>query len=280
VEIAEREETLASADGTKLHLYTWRGATPPSADVLIIHGYADHGGRYREPARYLAQSGFAVTALDLRGHGRSEGQRGYVEHFEDYHADLTAALGTLDSGRPRFLLAHSMGALVAFDFIARAHPSLAGLVVTNPYLALTTNPPQTKLALGKVAARLLPRLSLSSGLLPESMSRDPACVEAYRSDPLVFKTANAAWFRESNLAMARVRALRSLSLPLFYAFSMGDSVAHGGVKETFVRQLACLDKTVVERAGLHELLNETDRAELYELIRDWLSRRAAKANVA
>ncbi|HET7538946.1 MAG TPA: alpha/beta hydrolase [Polyangiaceae bacterium] len=278
MEIAYRETTIASADGTKLHLHTWRDSAPPSSEVLIVHGYAEHGGRYQELARYLARAGLAVTALDLRGHGRSEGQRGYVERFDDYHADLAAALMTLDSGRPHFLLAHSMGALLAFDFIARLRPPLAGLVVTNPYLALTTAPPQSKLVMGKLAARVLPRLSLPSGLSPEGLSRDPACVEAYRSDPLVFTTANAAWFRESNLAMARVRDVRSLSLPLFYAYSLADPVARSGVNQAFAEQLLCSDKTIVVREGLHEILNETDRAALFEMIRDWILARAAQAN--
>ena len=276
MEIAYQESTIVSADGTKLHLHTWRGSTPPMAEVLIVHGYADHGGRFQEVARYLARSGFAVTALDLRGHGRSEGQRGYIAKFEDYHADLAAALSQLDRERPQFVLAHSMGALVTFDFIARSRPSLAGLVVTNPYLALATDPPQSKLALGKLAAHVLPRLSLPSGLPPESMSRDRACVEAYRSDPLVFNTANAAWFRESNLAMARVRGLKQLNMPLFYAYSLTDPVARGGVNQAFAEQLACSDKTVVVREGLHEILNETDRATLFDRIGDWLLTRSRK----
>ncbi len=278
MEIAYQETTVVSADGTKLHLHSWRDSAPSSSEVLIVHGYAEHGGRYQELARALVRAGFAVTAPDLRGHGRSEGQRGYIESFDDYHADLAAVLATLESTRPRFIVAHSMGALLAFDFIARSRPSLAGLVVTNPYLALTTDPPQSKLVLGKLAARVLPRLSLPSGLLPESMSRDPACVEAYRSDPLVFTTANAAWFRESNLAMARVRSLKSLSLPLFYAYSLTDPVARGDVKQAFAQQLACSDKTIVVREGLHEILNETDRAELIDMISGWLLKRASGQN--
>jgi alpha-beta hydrolase superfamily lysophospholipase len=278
VEIAYRETTVASADGTKLHLHTWNGPAPARAEVLIVHGYADHGGRYQELGRSLASGGLAVTAVDLRGHGRSEGQRGYVASFYEYHADLAAALATLASDRPHFLIAHSMGALLAFDFIARFRSALAGLVVTNPFLALTTNPPQSKLVLGKLAARVLPRLSLPSGLLPESMSRDPACVEAYREDPLVFTTANAAWFRESNLAMDRVRGLKTLNIPLLYAYSQSDPVARGAVKRAFAEQLVCSDKTVVVRDGLHEILNETDRASLIDMIRDWLLTRAAPAD--
>lgn len=278
MDIPYRETTIASADGTKLHLHSWRDLPPPKSEVLIVHGYAEHGGRYQELARYLGRAGLAVTACDLRGHGRSEGQRGYIASFDDYHADLAAALATLEGGRPRFLLAHSMGALLALDFIARSRPSIAGLVVTNPYLALTNDPPQSKLVLGKLAAHVLPRLSLPSGLQPESMSRDRACVEAYRSDPLVFKTANAAWFRESNLAMARVRSLKSLSLPLLYAYSQADPVASSSVKQAFVEQLVCPDKTVVVREGLHELLNETDRTELFGMICDWLVTRSANAN--
>jgi alpha-beta hydrolase superfamily lysophospholipase len=167
-----------------------------------------------------------------------------------------------------------MGALVALDFIAQRSPTLAGLIVTNPYTALALDPPKAKLLLGKAAAFVAPKLSLPSGLPPEAISRDPTMVEAYRSDPLGFATANASWFRESNGAMERVRRMKAVSMPLLFAYSMSDPIAKGSVNRELAQQLASPDKTVIEREGLHEILNETDRASLHDLIRDWILTRS------
>jgi alpha-beta hydrolase superfamily lysophospholipase len=268
--VTHRESTIQSADGTKLALRHFSGAGPARAEVLIVHGYADHGGRYREISEHLARAGLAVTTVDLRGHGRSEGQRGYIGRFFDYHADVTAALATLDTALPHFILAHSMGAMLSLDYVSQKSPKLSGLVVTNPFLALAAAPPKAKLLVGKAAAFLAPRLSLPSGLDPASISRDPAIREAYRTDPLVFTTANAAWFRECGVAQERVRALKRLPVALLFAYSATDPIASGEAHRALAAQLDCPDKTVVERDGLHEILNETNRAELHDRIRDWI----------
>jgi alpha-beta hydrolase superfamily lysophospholipase len=268
--VTHGESTILSADGTKLALQQFSGDGPVLAEVLVIHGYADHGGRYREISEHLTRAGLRVTTLDLRGHGRSEGQRGYVASFLDYHADVSAALATLDVARPHFILAHSMGAMLVLDYLAQNAPKLAGLIVTNPFLAMAEAPPKAKLLVGKAAAFLAPRLSLPSGLAPASISRDPAMVEAYRKDPLVFTTANAAWFRECGFAQARARALKTLPMPLFFAYSLSDPIAAGEASRALARELQTPDKKVVERDGLHEILNETNRAELHDMIRDWI----------
>jgi alpha-beta hydrolase superfamily lysophospholipase len=275
--VSHRESTIQSADGTKLGLRRCSAAGPIQAEVLIVHGYADHGGRYREVSEHLARAGLGVTAVDLRGHGRSDGQRGYIASFLDYHADVAAGLGTLDAALPHFILAHSMGAMLSLDYVSQKSPKLAGLVVTNPFLALAAAPPKAKLLVGKAAAFLAPRLSLPSGLDPAHISRDPATQEAYREDPLVFTTANAAWFRECGVAQERVRALKALPVPLLFAYSLTDPIASGEAHRALAAQLESPDKTVVERDGLHEILNETNRAELHDKIRDWILSRARGA---
>ncbi len=268
--------TLKAKDGLALHLHRWRVAHGEAkAWLLIVPGYAEHGGRYEELAHRLVARGVSTLALDLRGHGKSAGRRGYVARFSEYLDDVEVALSTI-GGAKRFLLGHSQGGLVALDFVAARNPVLAGLIVTNPFLGLALEVPALKLLLGRVAARLLPTLTLPSGLDPAGVSHDSRIVEAYRRDPLVFRTATAGWFREVTAAQERVRALREVTLPLLYIHSDADPIASPEAAAALAAQLTAPDKTVWLRPGeLHEVLNETGRAKLHEQIADWVVARAA-----
>lgn len=246
-----------------------------------MHGYMEHGGRYSEVAERLAAHGLASTAVDVRGHGRSGGARGYVSRFDDYLDDLEAAWSVLDPSRPRFVLAHSFGALIAFDWVARRSPAVAGLVVTNPFLDLTLPPPAYKRVLGAVAGRAFPKLAVPSGIPATAVSRDPAVVSAYANDPYVFGKATAGWFRELAPAQARVRSLDAIPCPLLFVYSDADMVALPSANRALAERLSCPEKTVWFRAGeYHEVLNELDRAELHEQIATWLGDRAAQASPA
>jgi alpha-beta hydrolase superfamily lysophospholipase len=276
------EARIVSGDGHALFVRRWLPADAPIvAHALILHGYMEHSGRYRELAHHFAHAGIASTAIDLRGHGRSDGQRGYVARFADYLADVDAALHGVGEG-PRFLLGHSHGALIGLDYVLTRRPALAGLVVTNPFLGQTHPTTGLKLWVGHKAGKHLPRLSLPSGLSAEGLSHEKAVVEAYRRDPWVFNTANAAWFRETTAAQTRLMAgAREIGVPLFYAYSDADPVASPTLNERLSKQLEGQDKTVVVRPGeLHEILNETERASLHRQISDWIRSRAEQAGAA
>jgi alpha-beta hydrolase superfamily lysophospholipase len=270
------ESHVVAPDGSSLFVRHWLPSdTKAKAHVLILHGYMEHGGRYRELAHTLAYRGIASCAVDFRGHGRSEGQRGYVEQFGDYLGDVDAALACLGEG-PRFILGHSNGALVALDYVATRAPKINGLVVTNPFLGQTVPPTGLKLWVGLKAAKYLPRLSLPSGLDAAGLSHDSAIVQGYKRDPLVFGNANAGWFRETGVAIERVCRNKAIATPLFYAYSNTDPVANPAANKQLSTALASPDKTVVLREGeLHEILNETDRASLHKQIGDWILARAA-----
>jgi lysophospholipase len=268
---AERTQlTLSSADGTALVAQRWTPLdTPRRAGVLIVPGYGDHAERFREVALHLAPRGLEVVAIDLRGHGRSAGQRGYVKRWADYHDDIEAALMQLPG--PHFVLAHSMGAMATLDWIAHRSPALAGVVLTNPYLGLAMKVNPAKLIAGHIFARLLPKIALPSGLPPEGMSHDPAIVEEYRRDPLIFDTANASWFGECTAAQTRVRAMTKVDVPLFYIYSDADPIASPPMNAALAEAITSPDKTVLLRPGeYHEVLNEVARAELHQKIGDWI----------
>jgi alpha-beta hydrolase superfamily lysophospholipase len=224
----------------------------------------------------MAEVGIASTAPDFRGHGNSAGTRGFVDRFSDYHADLDTVFATLPAGPPRLVLAHSHGALIAFDWLAAKKPDVRAVAVTNPYLALALPVPQVKLWASKVLEILAPRLRLPSGIPATVVSRDPAVVDAYARDPLVFKTATPGWFKEVQQAQARVRGLTEVRWPLLYVYSDADALVSPAANAALAEKLASPDKTVWMRPGeFHEVLNELGKDALIADMRKWLVQRLA-----
>jgi alpha-beta hydrolase superfamily lysophospholipase len=264
-----QEHTLRARDGAALSAQTWR---PEGwrAEVLVVPGYADHAERYRELAHNLAEHGIATIAVDLRGHGRSSGRRGFVAAWDAYLDDVEAAW-SLFQGDHRFLLGHSQGATVALDFVHRRRPELRGLVVTNPFLATSMPVPKLKLWLGRLMGVIYPKLSLPTEIPPSEISNDPTMVNGYIRDPLVFDVVSAGWFREVSAAQKRVRAIAELPVPLLYIYSAPDGIASSEANATLSAAIEAPDKTVWFREGeKHEVLNEVDRLSLHRQVGEWI----------
>jgi alpha-beta hydrolase superfamily lysophospholipase len=280
--VAHRELTLAAYDGVPLHLSCWSPAgLPPAAQLLVVPGYGEHGGRHQQLARHMARAGIGCMTVDLRGHGRSGGQRGHVRRFVDYHLDVQAALGCLSADEPRFLLGHSHGGLVVLDLLARTPAlcaSLQGIVLSNPFLAPGPVVPAWKVKLGLLLGRLAPRLPLPSGIPATALCRDPAVVAAYETDPLVFRTMTGGWMRAVHAAQARVLAQPQLPVPVFYLHSDGDTLVCPRTSAALAARLSSPDKQVRCIAGAqHEPLNESGADELHAELAAWVRSRASAA---
>jgi acylglycerol lipase len=267
------ESNTTSADGHSLFVRRWAPvATPPRADVLVLHGYAEHSGRYRELAHSLVPSGIAVTAVDLRGHGRSDGQRGYVRKFEYYHDDARSALGTLGRDAPVIVLGHSLGGLLALDWIISDHPLIAGLVLSSPFLELTNKASSLSRMATRLVAKLTPSMAVKSPLVGLGLSRDKDIVANYTRDPMVFSTINVRWLSEVMHAQDRVRAYRSLPCPLMFIYGSADQVAAPRASSMLAQQINAPRKDILCREGAyHEVLNELDRTHLHSEIGDWIN---------
>lgn len=270
------EHWLLAPDNTKLYAQRWEpNHGHARADLLVVHGYGEYGGRYRELAHALAEAGIRCTAIDLRGHGMSEGRRGFVRRFDEYLDDIETALNELPPTN-RFLLGHSNGGLAVLSLLSTRQPNVSGAIVTNPYLALRMPVPAPKIWLAQIASRLVPTLALPAGLVASHLTHDTAIQAAWESDPLIVRVATAGWWRAAREAQVKVRALRALPAPLLYIHSDTDPVALPEASASLAAQLNVEDKTVVLRPGaLHEVLNEPDRASLFALIRDWILPRSA-----
>ncbi len=279
--IRHDEGSLASRAGgaPSLHYYTTFPEGAPKAVVGLMHGYAEYGGRYAHVADFWAERGIASIAIDLRGHGRSEGQRGSCEHFDDYLDDASQLENLVRErapGSPAFLFGHSFGGLVAASLVLAKPAPWRGLLLTAPYLGLALKVPAVKRLAGVIASRLLPTLSLPSGVHGADLTRDSVRARAYDEDPLVFRTANARWFTEAQSAQARtIAGARSMTAPLLVVMGTADRVADLTSVRAFFESAGSKDKHLDVRDGFfHEILNEPEWRGVAEGLAEWMLARS------
>jgi alpha-beta hydrolase superfamily lysophospholipase len=263
-------------DGTELHLHA-HPLDGARATIAVVHGYGEHGGRYDHVAAAWRERGLQSFAIDVRGHGRSRGPRGFVERFTDYHADLDVLLDVAREaarGGPLFLFGHSNGALLALHYlIARGGEGLRGLMLSSPFLAVALPVPKPKVLLGKIASRLVPGLALPAGLEGRHVTRDPELARLYDTDPLNNKNATARWFTEATAAADLVvERAGALTLPTILLYGGADQVVDAARTDVLASKLTMSDRTVERLAGhYHELVNEPppDRARVIARYADW-----------
>jgi acylglycerol lipase len=272
--------TFASRDGTTLHELTWPAATAQGG-VAIIHGYGEHIGRYDHIGKALAARGLTARGIDFRGHGQSAGGRGHIQRFDEYLDDLAALAQRCASelsGRPLFLLAHSMGALVAAEYLLK-HGSdpFAGVVLSSPYFALKLKVPAIKIAAGKLFSRLVPKLALPTGLKGADVCADPELQKLYDADPLNNKNATARWFTEATAAQEHVAAhAGEIRVPILMMQGAADRVADPDAARAAFEKFASADKTLSWLEGqYHEVFNEPKetRDKNVGALCDWLMAR-------
>jgi alpha-beta hydrolase superfamily lysophospholipase len=262
-------EDIRAKDGTRLAWFKAKDPESPKGDVLLVHGFADHMGRYPHVADALVAAGWRVRGIDLRGHGVSDGKRGFVRRWSDYGDDLLAAIAR--SPTEPFVLAHSMGGLALLDLL-REH-RVRGAIVCSPLLRAIVAAPKWKTASAHVLSRILPSLSLGNELHPENVSRDPATQKAYGSDPLVFHSATPRWYTEMLDAQKRVIASAARqTTPALFMVGMGEKIVDPAPVEQMAREWGGPAELRKWDGLYHELLNEPERAEVLAHVATWLGK--------
>lgn len=270
---------IPTADGAVLHGRLWPG-TDPRGVLVIAHGIGEHGGCYEPVAALLAGMPGLVDVLtfDFRGHGRSPGRRGVIRHYDELTADLRAALAWAARerpGRPRFVLGHSNGGQVALRVALEMPDALAGLVLSNPILALAARVPGWKLRVGRLLHRFAPHVTLTSGLDHGQMTRDAASWPARQADPLRHARISAPLFFgmvEGGAALAR-RA-PEVRLPTLLILGGADPVVDPAAGRAFFEALGAADKTLRLYPEMrHEPLNELGREHVHADLVAWLAER-------
>lgn len=272
--------TVCTEDGVELALYRWAPAAPVRATVALLHGLAEHAGRYAPLAKRLNAAGIELIAVDLRGHGRSPGERTWIASFDEYLIDARALLGAAARERvPLFLMGHSMGGTIATLFSIERLPvfdreihPVAGLVLSSPALAPGKDVPRWMLAASRIVSRLWPRYQAMK-IEPGLLSRDRCIVEANRADPLVHHTAiPARTGAEILAAMARIeRGRSSLKLPVYVYHGAADKLTEPEGSRTFAAHVGSIDRTLtLYDNAFHETMNDLDRDSVIEALMQWL----------
>ena len=270
------EEKVDSTKGIRIFVRSWLPEPKPRAVVVICHGVNSHSGQYIWVGEQLAASGFAVYALDLRGRGRSDGERFYVEQVDDYVSDVAATIAIAKSRHPVvpvFLLGHSAGGVVSSTYVLEHQDELVGFICES--FAFQVPAPGFALAAIKGLSHIAPRLPVLK-LKNEDFSRDPNAVEALNNDPL---TANEAQPAITVAALVRAdERLREefplITLPVLIMHGTDDkaTVCHGS--QFFYETAGSKDKTLKLYEGhYHDLLNDIGKEGVMADIKAWIDSR-------
>ena len=261
----------------------WQSWVPPGHQgiIVIIHGLAEHGGRYRETAEALAANGWGVYTGDLRAHGLSSDPpragRVHVNRFEDYFLDVDAFMDLARRNHPAmplFLLGHSMGGLITIRYALDRPEGLSGVIISSPALGIhpESKPPVVLRIMVSILSRLAPRLRVPSDLDTNAISRDPDVVKAYIDDPLISQKVSTRWYAEFLKSMAKAHAgAASLRIPMLLMQSGADRLvdpdAPGRWKEAAPDGMVEL---VVWEGLYHEMLNEPEKEQVRARLLEWL----------
>ena len=270
-------EASFQADGDdELYFQVWRGSgSSGKAVVLLVHGYAEHSGRYQHVATRLAAAGYEVWSFDLRGHGRSPGRRCYISSFDEYLHDLQVFLDLVRKntpGKPLFLLGHSMGGAIVTLYVLAKQPEVRGIVLSAPALKLSDNISPFLVTISQIVGRLFPKLQTVK-LDSSKICRDPEVVKLYDADPLIYRGGTLARTgAEIVRATHRIQArMHEFTLPVLILHGSDDQIGDPAGSRQLHERAQSSDKTLKIYPGLyHEIMNEPEKEEVLDDIVNWL----------
>lgn len=273
VDVQHETHVFAGAGGTNIFAQSWRPAKAPRASLVIHHGLKSHGAHYTELATRLARRGFAVHALDMRGHGRSAGPRATLDAFDDLMTDLDAVVRRAASeapGRPVFVLGHSVGGAVVTLYALERKPPIAGIVLLAPALRVDRAPIEAG------ATPVVGALAPNAGVVDvpnELFCRDPRMLAEMYADPLIYQEPGPARTATSLLdAWGRIWSRADeLDVPVLGLHGTVDRATDPRGTAELVRRARTKDRELLLYRGLfHDLVREPERDQVMDDIEKWL----------
>ncbi|MCW3848198.1 lysophospholipase [Sphingomonas sp. LB-2] len=267
------EESFESTGGINIFFRSWHPEARPRAVVVICHGFNAHSGQYGWTAERLVEAGYAVYAHDLRGRGKSEGERFYVENVSDYVSDVAGMIALAkgrDPGQPVFLLGHSAGGVTSATYVLDHQAEIDGFICES--FAFQVPAPGFALAAIKGLSHIAPRLGVLT--LPNiAFSRDPEVVAALEADPLIAgETQPAATVAALVRADERLHdEFPAITIPLLILHGTEDKATVYKGSQFFFDTAGSADKTLKLYEGhFHDLLADLGKETVMADILAWL----------
>ena len=272
-DITPTEEFLDGAGGVKIFIRSWRPAAPPRGVIVISHGFNSHSGQYAWAAQQFMAKGFAVYAADLRGRGKSEGERFFVSKIGEYLGDVDLAVKLAKSrepGLPVFMLGHSAGGVIACTYALAHQTELAGLICES----FAYRVPAPDLALDTLSwiGTWVPKLGVLK-LKNADFSRDASAVATLNADPLIANetqpaaTVRALWQADKQLKAS----FPKITLPVLILHGSLDKATVPAGSQFFHATAGSKDKTLKIYDGhFHDLLADTGKEDVMADIQAWI----------
>lgn len=276
---SRQESSFHGAGGLEIYWRAWLPGTVARAVVVIAHGAGEHSGRYPHVASRLVDEGYAVYAIDHRGHGRSQGPRALIDRLVNAVADLDMLVLLAAGEHPGvavFLLGHSMGATISLSYATRHQDRLSGLVLTGPLAAIEAVPAPVRVAARTISA-LAPRMPMTK-IDASLVSRDAAVVQDYERDPLVHHgKLPVRTVTEIATAIESFPAgVSAITVPTLIMYGTADGLCPPRGSLMLSQRIGSTDKTLQSYAGLyHEILNEPERDQVLADLCGWLAAQIA-----
>jgi alpha-beta hydrolase superfamily lysophospholipase len=275
--VEHRQGTFAGTDGIPLYYQAWLPPRLRRAVMVNLHGLGDHSGLYPNLGSYFPPRGIPVYAYDMRGNGRSPGQRAYVGRWEEYRGDLDvfpSRVREWEGDLPLFLLGNSLGGLVVLEYALHHPRGLAGVIAAAPPLGQLGVPPLL-MTLGRLFSRLVPRFSLEVGMDLSGLARDASVMEAVLADPFFHRRGTARLSTEVTAAIARVQdGAVNLSVPLLILHGTADRMVPPDGSRSFFAKVRYPDKEFREYPGAyHGLFADFGHQEVLRDLERWIEAR-------
>jgi alpha-beta hydrolase superfamily lysophospholipase len=274
-----KEGSFQGSGGLELFCQSWRAEGKTRAALAIIHGFGEHSGRYTNVVNHLTPLGCIVYGFDLRGHGRSPGQRGHINSWDAYREDVRAFLRMVSRQGPNlpvFMLGHSMGALIALDYILRDPAGLRGAIISGAPLEPIGVAKPFLVLLARALSRVWPSFSLPLGLDAKGISRNMDVVKAYEADPLVHGKTTVRWGTEILQTLEWVKShAAEVSIPLLMIHGGSDPLNSPDGTRRFFEKVTFPDKEMkIYPGSYHEAHNDLDYEQVMKDMAHWLDRHA------
>ncbi|MBA3011510.1 MAG: lysophospholipase [Proteobacteria bacterium] len=275
-----QEGYLKSNRATNIYYQYWLPENEIKAVLLVVHGLAEHSGRYMNLVNHFVPAGYAVYGIDHIGHGKSDGKRVYVERFQDFTKTLKTYFDCVRDWQPQkpiFLVGHSMGGLIGASYLLEHQKDLSGAILSGPGVKLPDHLSQITIWAGKILSVLMP----TAGVAPlnyEGISRDPKVVAAYANDPLVYTGKITA-----RLAAELMKAIVHLAdhagkirLPILISQGGCDTIVDPDGAQLLYNLVGSADKAIKIYDPLyHEIFNEPEHETVLKDVQLWIESRCA-----
>jgi len=268
--------TLTTSDNLQLNGASFSPAGEIKAVIVLIHGMGEHFGRYKHVVDFFISIGYAVIGMDYRGHGTSQGKKGHILSYNQLMDDtdlLVKKAHELFDGLPLIMYGHSLGGNIAANYVLRRQPALKGLIITAPYFKLAFDPPAWKVAMSKIMAKILPALTLPTGLELAALSRDQSVVDAYKNDPLVHDKISSTFFINVHPAgLYPIEHAEELKTKTLAMHGLADRITSYQGTTAFAQKNPQMIELKLWDGLYHEIHNEKEKQQVFDYIAGWLGK--------